>query len=316
MDLFVAAAIGLAAGTHVSTWGMYKDAIHEGFTWPKYFRSILVGAAVGVALESVLDLDLLRAGSMVVFFGLVYAIERLLLELWKGYIREEDQSKYFIPMQFGILGKPVENRAVRWSVLAAVLAVLVLCVWGAVELQEAVPNLPAWLVLVTVGSLGGWLTAFGGAWKDAPVEGFETLKFFRSPLISLFWAVVVANFTKSWLLIGVAGAGYSVATIETYKTFFFPSKPRGKFAGKPILHPEMLRRRQYFIPVYVAVWIAILGTYAIAFIPPNEGLFTPGASEAGEGLAVVGSRSRRTQESPLGQSITEVSGIPAWELAG
>jgi hypothetical protein len=272
LNLVIAVVIGLVAGTHVSTWGMYKDAIHEGFTWPKYFRSIMIGAVVGVVLEAVLALELTRAGGMVVFFGLVYAIERLLLELWKGYIREEDQSKYFIPMQFGILGKPVKSRAARWSVLAGILVVLVLCVWGAVELQQSQPDLPAWLVLVTIGSLGGWLTAFGGAWKDAPVEGFETLKFFRSPVISLFWAVLVANFTDNWLLIGVAGAGYSVAAIETYKTFFFPSKPRGKFAGKPILFPEMLRRRQFFVPVYVLIWVLVIGAYVAAFTQPQEGL--------------------------------------------
>ena len=88
---------------------------------------------------------------------------------------------------------------------------------------------------MTVGSLGGWLTAFGGAWKDAPVEGFETLKFFRSPVISLFWAAIMAFFTRDWVFLSVAGAGYSVAAIETYKTFFFPNKPRGKWTGKPIL---------------------------------------------------------------------------------
>ena len=272
MDLIIALVIGLVAGTHVSTWGMYKDAIHEGFTWPKYFRSIIVGAVVGVALQSVIRLDLERAAGMVVFFGLVYAIERLLLELWKGYIREEDQSKYFIPMQFGVFGKPVKSRPVRWAVLVGVLAVLFLSVWGVVELQQARPELPAWVVLVTIGAFGGWLTAFGGAWKDAPVEGFETLKFFRSPVISLIWAVLVANFTENWLYIGVAGAGYSVASIETYKTFFFPSKPRGKFAGKPILFPEMLRRRHFFVPIYVAIWLMLIGAYAVAFTQPRDGL--------------------------------------------
>ena len=39
--------IGALAGLHTSTWGMYKDAPHEGFTWPKYFRSTVVGAALG-----------------------------------------------------------------------------------------------------------------------------------------------------------------------------------------------------------------------------------------------------------------------------
>jgi hypothetical protein len=274
LNLVAAVIIGLVAGTHVSTWGMYKDSIHEGFTWPKYFRSVLIGAAVGLVIQAIFQLDLSRPAQMAVFFGLVYAAERLLLELWKGYIREEDQSKYFIPMQFGILGKPVKSRAVRWTVLLVVLVVLAGYIWGVLALQRAYPDLPPWLVLATIGSMGGWLTAFGGAWKDAPVEGFETLKFFRSPLISLFWAVIVAFFTDNWLFISAAGAGYSVATIETYKTFFFPSKPRGKFAGKPILFPEMLRRRQFFVPVYVLIWIAIIGAYAAAFSGPREGLIS------------------------------------------
>lgn len=272
MNELTAVIIGTLAGGHASTWGMYKDAIHEGFTWPKYARSIVVGAVVALVLQWVLAFDLASAGAWVVFFGIVYATERLLLELWKGYIREEDQSKYFIPMQFGVLGKPVKSRPVRWAVLAGVVAVLALSVWGVVALQRTVPDLPPWLVLTTIGAFGGWLTAFGGAWKDAPVEGFETLKFFRSPLISLFWAVIVANFTDSWLYIGVAGAGYSVAAIETYKTFFFPSKPRGKFAGKPITHPEMLKKRLYFVPVYVAIWLVVLGSFAVAFTEQHQGL--------------------------------------------
>jgi hypothetical protein len=272
LETLTALLIGLVAGAHASTWGMYKDAIHEGFTWPKYFRSVLVGGAVGLVLERVLPIDLGEAAGWVVFFGLVYGVERLLLELWKSFIRVEDQSKYFIPMRFGIRGKPVMDNRIRWTVGAGVLLVLVACVWGVIALQRLYPDLPPWLVLVTIGSLGGWLTAFGGAWKDAPVEGFETLKFFRSPLISLFWAIVVAFFTESWLYIGVAGAGYSVATIETYKTFFFPSKPRGKFAGKPILFPEMLRRRHYFVPIYVAIWLAVIGAHVVALSGSRDGL--------------------------------------------
>ena len=273
-NLSIALLIGLIAGTHTSTWGMYKDAIHEGFGWPKYFRSIIVAAIVAVVLELIFELDLTRAGSMVVFFGLVYAVERLTLELWKSFLRVEDQSKYFIPMRFGIRGKPVMDNRIRWGVGIGVLLVIALCVWAVPRLQAAYPDTPAWLVLITIGAWGGWLTAFGGAWKDAPVEGFETFKFFRSPGISLAWAILVAFFTDNWLFIGVAGAGYSVASIETYKTFFFPSKPRGKFAGKPILFPEILTWRYYFVPVYVAIWLAIAVTFVIAFRPPNEGLFS------------------------------------------
>ena len=272
MNLIQAILIGVLAGIHTSTWGMYKDAIHEGFTWPKYFRSIVLAAILAAILLPVTGLDVTRPAGMVVFFGVVYGFERLTLELWKSFIREEDQSKYFIPMQFGVRGKPVYDRRIRYSVGLGVLLILIGSVVGVAALQRAYPDLPAWVVLITVGSLGGWLTAFGGAWKDAPVEGFETFKFFRSPGITLFWAVILGFFTENWLLIGIGAAGYSVATIETYKTFFFPSKPRGKFAGKPILFPKLLKTRYYFVPIYVTIWMLILGTYLLAFRQPHSGL--------------------------------------------
>jgi hypothetical protein len=273
VQFLLAVVTGIAAGTHTSTWGMYKDSIHEGFTWPKYFRSVVLGAVIAVIALGVTAIDLTRPAGVVVFFGIVYAFERLSLELWKSFIRVEDQSKYFIPMQFGVRGKPIDDRRIRWTAGIGVVLLLGGVLWGVHALQRAYPDLPPWLVLVTIGSLGGWLTAFGGAWKDAPVEGFETFKFFRSPGVSLFWAVILAFFTENWIYIGVGAAGYSVATIETYKTFFFPSKPRGKFAGKPILYPDMLRRRQYFVPVYVTIWILILGTYALAFQQARQGLY-------------------------------------------
>lgn len=284
MELLVGTLIGAVAGTHISTWGMYKDSIHEGFTWPKYFRSVLVGAAIGLIVELFTHMNVTEPSGMVVFFGVVYAFERATLELWKGFIRVEDQSKYFIPMQFGIRGKPVHDRRIKWPVGIAVLLLLIVSIWGVHTLQGRYPDLPAWLVLVTFGSLGGWLTAFGGAWKDAPVEGFETFKFFRSPAITLFWASILAFFTDNWVYLGIGGAGYSVATIETYKTFFFPNKPRGKFAGKPILFPEMVRRRHYFVPIYVTIWVLILGTYGLAFRDPGNGLL----SRDGQDEALVG----------------------------
>ena len=32
MRLLLAAAVGVMAGVHTATWGMYKDAPHEGFS--------------------------------------------------------------------------------------------------------------------------------------------------------------------------------------------------------------------------------------------------------------------------------------------
>ena len=129
--------------------------------------------------------------------------------------------------------------------------------------------MPPWAVVLLIGSIGGWFSAFGGALKDAPIEGFETFKFFRSPLIALLWSALVACLTSNYLHIALCGLGYTVATIETYKTFFFPNKPRGKFAGKPILFPKYLTWRYRFAPLYAAIWVAVLINIALAFSQPR-----------------------------------------------
>ena len=77
---------------------------------------------------------------------------------------------------------------------------------------------------------------------------------------------MVSQFTTSYVLIALAATGYTIATLETYKTFFFPSKPRGKFAGKPITHPEMLRVRQKFVPLYVAIWVGVVTVFVVGLV--------------------------------------------------
>jgi len=259
VNYVIATIIGALAGLHTSTWGMYKDAPHEGFSWPKYFRSTIVGAVIGHVTWHFVQWDLSAPGNRFVYFGLIYCLERAATEFWKYFIREEDQSKYFIPMQFGIMGKPMKNARLRITigVIIAILCVLTFFGIRALERRYAA-SVPTWLVVVTVGSIFGWISAFGGAWKDAPVEGFETFKFFRSPGVAVSWAFVVSQFTTSWTVIAIAAEGFTVASIETYKTFFFPNKPRGKFAGKPILHPEYLEIRKRFVSLYAGIWALVI----------------------------------------------------------
>ncbi len=266
-----AIGVALLAGLHTSTWGMYKDAPHEGFSWPKYFRSTWVAVLVGAALQYLVQFDLSRWSEIAVFWGSVYVVERAVTEFYKTFLRVEDQSKYFIPMQFSVFGKVVESRPVQLLV-GAVYAVAVVVIGYAAWRLERVVELPGLLVVVTIGAIGGWISAFGGAWKDAPKEGFQTFKFFRSPAFAAGWALLMAHFTTSWLLLAMSALGYTIATIETYKTFFFPSRPRGKFAGMPVTHPEMLTRRYRFVPLYVAIWIFVLTSFVLGLLGPRTGL--------------------------------------------
>ena len=68
---------------------------------------------IAVVVSAVWGLDPRRAADLVVLFGATYAVERALAEIYKTFLRDEDQSKYFIPMQFAVFGKVVRSRGAR-----------------------------------------------------------------------------------------------------------------------------------------------------------------------------------------------------------
>ena len=270
MNLAVAALVGIVAGLHAATWGMFKDAPYEGFTWHTYLRSPLIVGAAAVVIASVGDFPRTKAPEITVLFGVTYVIERGINEFYKTFLREEDQSKYSIPMQLSVRGKIVVDRRTR--ALAGVgYALGVLCV---VALIDAIGDRGAGglVVVLVVGSLGGWISAFGGAWKDAPVEGFQPFKFVRSPLVALGYALLLAALTTDPVYAAFGALGYTVATLETYKTFLKPNTPRGKFADKEVQHPDWLERRYRFVPLFATIWTAIVVTFVAAFAQPHHGL--------------------------------------------
>ncbi len=270
----VGLATGLAAGLHTATWGVFKDAPFEGFKWRTYVRSPVVSAAVALFLVRVMELDSAWPVGVAVLFGVTYGLERVLAEIYKSFIREEDQSKYTIPMQFAIGGRVVESRALRLTAGAVYFAGVLAVLWGIHWLDRSGPDLPPLLVVATAGSAGGWISAFGGAWKDAPIEGFSLPKFFRSPLIAFLYGLLMASLTTSYVLIFIGSIGYTVATIETYKTFFFPNEQRGKFMGKDPVDPAFLRTRYRFVPLYAAIWAGLIVTLAAAVVNGPTGLLS------------------------------------------
>jgi hypothetical protein len=263
MEWLIVLAVGAFAGTHTATWGMYKDAPHEGFQ--RYPRSILVSTAVAPVAYALAGLEATRVADLVILFGVVYVVERALTEFYKVYWRDEDQSKYFIPMQLHVFGTVIHSRRRRLAV-GIPHAVVIIGLLFFIRWMQQSSQAPFWLLVVSLGSIGGWVSAFGGAFKDAPIEGFEWLKFFRSPVVAAIYAFVLSMFTRDLVVIALAAEGFTVATLETYKTFLFPSKPRGKFAGKPVLFPRMLQVRRRFLPVYVLIWITVLSGFVLALM--------------------------------------------------
>ncbi|MBC8088797.1 MAG: hypothetical protein H7Z40_16145, partial [Phycisphaerae bacterium] len=262
--LGIAALVGVASGADAAIWGMYKDAAHEGFFWPRFFRSILLGSAAAVAIQAMLSLNLPDAGSILLLFGLAYAVERVLVEGWKTFVRNEDQSKYAIPMQFAVKGVPVRSRSARLLAGAGTLLAIAVATSFIYRMSG---NFGTMLHAAIAGLVAGLIIAVGGAWKDAPIEGFEYLKFWRSPALTVLFAVLLFPLTGNAMLAGIAAIGYERAASENYKTFFFPSRPRGKFAGKPVAFPSMLRVRHRFVPAYALIRLGMVWLVADLAIP-------------------------------------------------
>lgn len=261
----IALGLGFLAGLHTSTWGFYKDAPYEGYSLGRYLRSTFISTGLAMPALYLSGLDVTQPGQALIFWGLIYVLERAMMEYYKTFLREEDQSKYFIPMTFHVKGKVVTDRSKRIKIGVAYFLGVAACVGGVIAGDRAGLGAELWAVLL-IGSIGGWISAFGGAWKDAPIEGFETLKFFRSPLMAAGYAWILSNFTSSLLLITFPALGYTIATTETYKTFFFPSKPRGKFAGKPLQFPDVLNWRHWLILPYALIWLTVIAIAVAAFM--------------------------------------------------
>ncbi len=120
-----------------------------------------------------------------------------------------------------------------------------------------------WFVILVAG-ISGWLTAIGGAWKDAPVEGFSGWKFLRSPVVATAWALPLSFLTDNWVLLSFSAGGFAVASIETYKAFLVRNRPPGKFDGKPVLY-HYAYRRDVLAGAHALLWgaLAFFLTYGL-----------------------------------------------------
>jgi len=248
MTFWLLVIAGLATGAHAATWGAHKDSPFEGFRRRSFVRSVLVGGVAAAALW-----PLLRDVSPPVAICVLYTAERLATEWWKTIVRDDDQSAYSIPMRLGVGGRPVDHAPTRWAVGALVAIGFA----GACAVVSALPAQAwPWWAFVLAGGSSGWIIAAGGAWKDAPVEGFSGRTFLRSPVVATMCAVPLSAFTGDLVWLVLASGGASVAAIETYKTFVDRRAP-GKFGDKPASFADganLLRHR--LAGAHAALWVA------------------------------------------------------------
>jgi hypothetical protein len=255
------ALLGLVAGAHVATWGAYKDSPYEGFHWHRFLRSIGVAMTIGALLSGGFGFD--RTESMIVLLGVIYGLERLLTEFWKLFFRGHQADAFTIPMRFGVFGRPVDDPGVRYVLGVGLTMLTVAACWVVSWIQSSLPAQSHGFLVLFAG-ISGWLTAVGGAWKDAPIEGFSGWKFLRSPVVATAWAAPLSFLTDNWVLLSLSAGGFAVASIETYKAFLVRNRPPGKFDGKPIRF-RFTHRRDILAGAHACMWgsLAVALTYGL-----------------------------------------------------
>lgn len=257
-DLVAAALAAALSGLYTSLWGAFKDSPWEGFKPRTFPRSILFSIAILALLVSVPSLyEPVLALPLVPLFFLVMGLERFLTELYKGCFRSEPQEKYFVPSELHLLGRPIPSRAFR-------IGAGVLLVGGVFALLFLETPITAFWQYLLVAYLTGLLVSGGGAWKDAPFEGFHYLKFHRSGLVLaiaspvFYWLRDPADPVALGILIYMNG-GLERFLVEYYKTYI-QRNMSGKF--RPDLPRLETRRRE---ELHYAAWVLILAVAATAW---------------------------------------------------
>lgn len=266
MDLALRLAIALISGLFTSLWGAFKDCPYEGFKLRTFPRSIWFHLAIFLPLwllpffrERFLALGLVQT------FFLVMGIERFLAEIYKGFFRTEDQAKYFVPSRITFFGRYVASDLLRHGAGVVIVA----AVFGVLLIQVEVVR--PW-GYVAVAYCSGLVVALGGAYKDAPFEGFKVLKFQRSAVVlavcsPLFYLLGDPRSPVSLGLLVYINGGFERFAVEYYKTYI-QRNMSGKF--RPDL-PRIQRWIDQREPFHYAA-LAIMAGLAVLYYHEVTGL--------------------------------------------
>lgn len=254
---WLAAAV---SGLYTASWGAFKDGPFESFRGLTFPRSILFSIGLLALLYVAPPVaEPVRALSLAQLFLLVMGLERTWSEIYKWCFRRPRHEELFnIPQLFTFFGRTVRSPVVRLPLGVALTTAL--CLGACIEMP-----IRSRFMFVLVAFCTGLGVSVGGAYKDAPFEGFQPLKFFRS-------SIVLAIVSPLLFHLGPQRLGFLVFTyvgiermlIEYYKSFIIGSVP-GKFrADLPIIEGPFLTNRHLFRQLATAIVVFVGGLYVFA----------------------------------------------------
>lgn len=233
---------GVLGTINMILWGLYGDLLVEKFDFKKVLRSILFGVFWSLFLFY-LNPDL----SLFIICLSTISLERITTEIYKAFLRNENQDKYKIPSDFNF----------KYNYLIKFIIGIFLLYLVGFLLYFLNFNINNFFIILSIGLF----IALGGMLKDAPYEGFDLIKFFRSPIVAIGVGLVLIylfpSIESKYLLLATAGGERIVS--EFYKKILKGRIP-GKFKEKEF-DSKWLSKRKFLLPFYVLNIISIISLY-------------------------------------------------------
>ena len=254
--------VTIISGLYTSLWGAFKDSPYEGFKGRTFPRSIYFSVVIFAVLSilPVLREQVTLLGLFQLFF-LIMGIERFLAELYKGFLRTEDQSKYFVPSRITFFGRHVASEWLRRGVGSILVAIVLATLFVSIPVTGLL-----WFAVVGYGT--GLLVSLGGAYKDAPFEGFKPAKFQRSGVI-LALASPVLYFITDEAGVGLGflifmNGGLERFVVEYYKTYI-QRNMSGKFMPDLEAQSDFATGRERFHYLALVIIAALVVLYVLEY---------------------------------------------------
>lgn len=259
MSAAIPPLVAAVSGLYTSLWGAFKDSPYEGFKPKTFPRSVYFNVVIFAALYALPALhDRVMGLGLFQLFFVTMGLERFLAEIYKGFFRTEDQAKYFVPSRITFFGHHVASDAWRYLAGTAIVAVVLAVVW----IDVTVEQLP-WFAITAYST--GLLVSLGGAYKDAPFEGFKPLKFQRSGVVlamlsPLFYCQNDGQAPVSLGFLIYMNGGLERFVVEYYKTYI-QRNMSGKFRSDIERHQRELETREKFHYAALVIMAGLVALY-------------------------------------------------------